>query len=162
MCSYVGNVSVAYVAGNLMCLTCNSSNGYFIDPSNVCKPCSVTNCTTCIGYTTCSVCNSPYGVTSMGTCSTCPIDGCQTCANLIACLICQAGYMKINNLCYTCPTSCTCGGYTLPRYANNDCSTICGDGIVIFPYEGCDDGNTKNGDGCSSTCQVESLSSCSG
>lgn len=162
MCSYVGNVSIAYASGNLMCLTCNSSNGYFIDPSNLCKTCSVANCATCIGYTTCSVCNTFYGVTSMGTCSMCPIDGCQSCSSLTVCSICQSGYTMMNNLCYTCPTSCNCGGYTLPRYANNDCSTTCGDGLVIFPYEGCDDGNTNSGDGCSSTCQVESLSTCSG
>ena len=162
MCSYGGNASAAYVAGNLMCLTCNSSNGYFINPSNLCQTCSVTNCATCIGYATCSVCNSGYGVTSIGTCSTCPIDGCQTCTNLSACSVCKSSYMKIGVLCYTCPTSCTCGGYTLPKYSNGDCSTVCGDGIVIFPYEGCDDGNTKSGDGCSSTCQVESLSTCSG
>ena len=31
---------------------------------------------------------------------------------------------------------------------------ICGDGVVILPEE-CDDGNTTDGDGCSSTCRVE-------
>ena len=34
------------------------------------------------------------------------------------------------------------------------CSPICGDGIKVGS-EGCDDGNTKSGDGCSSTCQIE-------
>ena len=34
------------------------------------------------------------------------------------------------------------------------CQGICGDGIV-FPGEACDDGNTRNGDGCSSTCTKE-------
>jgi cysteine-rich repeat protein len=32
--------------------------------------------------------------------------------------------------------------------------SVCGDGIVD-PAETCDDGNTKNGDGCSSTCTLE-------
>ena len=32
---------------------------------------------------------------------------------------------------------------------------ICGDGIVNQESEQCDDGNTENGDGCSSTCQRE-------
>jgi cysteine-rich repeat protein len=154
LCSYSGNISIAYSSSNFMCLTCNSTLGYFIDPNNVCQPCSVANCATCLGYTSCAVCSGGYGVTASGTCSTCPITGCQTCTNLTACSVCSTGYNKINNLCYTCPTSCTCGGYTLPKYSNGDCSTICGDGIVIFPYEGCDDGNTNNGDGCSSTCQV--------
>lgn len=162
MCSYSGNTSAAYNSSYFMCLTCNSTLGYFIDPYNTCQPCSVANCATCLGLTFCSVCNAGYGVTASGTCSTCPISGCQICLNLTACSNCSAGYNNINNLCYTCPTSCTCGGYTFPKYSNGDCSTVCGDSIVIFPYEGCDDGNKYNGDGCSSTCQVEAFSSCSG
>ena len=38
---------------------------------------------------------------------------------------------------------------------------VCGDG-VIEGTEQCDDGNTVNGDGCSSTCQVESGFTCNG
>ncbi len=34
----------------------------------------------------------------------------------------------------------------------------CGDGIVNQPSEECDDGNNIDGDGCSSSCQLESLS----
>src|SRR5262249_13059098 len=34
------------------------------------------------------------------------------------------------------------------------CATVCGDGIQIGA-EQCDDGNTMNGDCCSSTCQLE-------
>jgi cysteine-rich repeat protein len=33
---------------------------------------------------------------------------------------------------------------------------LCGDGIITSPTEQCDDGNTDNGDCCSSTCQFES------
>jgi hypothetical protein len=32
---------------------------------------------------------------------------------------------------------------------------VCGDGTVEMPAEQCDDGNTDDGDGCSSTCQLE-------
>ncbi|HHX58484.1 MAG TPA: DUF4215 domain-containing protein [Candidatus Moranbacteria bacterium] len=32
---------------------------------------------------------------------------------------------------------------------------FCGDGIINQPSEQCDDGNTQDGDGCSSTCQIE-------
>ena len=35
----------------------------------------------------------------------------------------------------------------------SQCSEICGDGRVF--YQQCDDGNTVNGDGCSSTCKIE-------
>jgi cysteine-rich repeat protein len=45
-----------------------------------------------------------------------------------------------------------------PRGANanddNDCRPVCGNGVVEAG-EQCDDGNTNNGDGCSSTCQIE-------
>jgi cysteine-rich repeat protein len=38
-------------------------------------------------------------------------------------------------------------------------ATICGNGKVE-PEEQCDDGNTKNGDGCSSICQKETQGTC--
>jgi fibro-slime domain-containing protein len=36
-----------------------------------------------------------------------------------------------------------------------DCSSSCGDGILLGADEECDDGNLRDGDGCSSTCKVE-------
>jgi|GEM_PF-1932030 len=39
------------------------------------------------------------------------------------------------------------------------CVAVCGDGIV-FPGEACDDGNSTNGDGCSSTCTIEPGATC--
>ncbi|MCH8147578.1 MAG: DUF4215 domain-containing protein [Planctomycetes bacterium] len=43
----------------------------------------------------------------------------------------------------------------------NDVSTICGNGN-LDPGEECDDGNTDNSDGCSSTCTVEPDCQCTG
>lgn len=40
--------------------------------------------------------------------------------------------------------------------------TVCGDGVIDSPPETCDDGNTSNGDGCSSVCAVSSGWTCSG
>lgn len=40
------------------------------------------------------------------------------------------------------------------RYAAGATAHVCGNDIR-HPYEGCDDGNTQGGDGCSSQCQVE-------
>jgi cysteine-rich repeat protein len=37
---------------------------------------------------------------------------------------------------------------------------VCGDGIVDVATETCDDGNTTSGDGCSSTCQIETVNKC--
>jgi cysteine-rich repeat protein len=36
----------------------------------------------------------------------------------------------------------------------SDCGTVCGNGL-LEATEQCDDGNTVEGDGCSSTCTVE-------
>jgi cysteine-rich repeat protein len=41
------------------------------------------------------------------------------------------------------------------------CDLSCGDGCVK-PHEGCDDGNSNNGDGCSSICEVETDWGCLG
>jgi cysteine-rich repeat protein len=50
------------------------------------------------------------------------------------------------------------GDHCCPPGANStndsDCAPACGNNVVE-PGEGCDDGNTSNGDGCSSTCQIE-------
>jgi len=43
--------------------------------------------------------------------------------------------------------------------ATGQCTSNCGDGLVIS--EQCDDGNAKDGDGCSSTCKVEAGFTCS-
>ena len=36
-----------------------------------------------------------------------------------------------------------------------ECPKVCGDGIVVVDAENCDDGNTFDGDGCDSQCQIE-------
>lgn len=155
LCDYSGNNSLAYNASYFTCLDCNTTANYFINANSTCSICTATNCVNCASLTTCKVCVTGYGVNSSGICSTCPIDNCATCYNLTACKVCSGAYLLMANyLCATCPASCTCGGYTFPRKANGDCSTICGDGIIISTYEGCDDNNTIDGDGCSSTCQI--------
>ena len=47
-------------------------------------------------------------------------------------------------------TGCSFGDNLTGRSGNSNCGNH-----VVDPGEGCDDGNTINGDGCSSTCQVE-------
>ena len=58
----------------------------------------------------------------------------------------------------------TCSGGTSTSL--DTCSQICGDGIefpLYFPWtDYCDDDNLLNGDGCSSTCHVETGFTCSG
>ena len=50
-------------------------------------------------------------------------------------------------------TSCPLGTFSSP--GASICSAVCGDSITAV-VEGWDDGNTSNGDGCSSSCSVES------
>lgn len=50
------------------------------------------------------------------------------------------------------------GGYSVDP-SLNECKPICGDGLVA-PEEECDDANLNAGDGCSSTCQVETYFVC--
>jgi cysteine-rich repeat protein len=47
-----------------------------------------------------------------------------------------------------------CSGVS-PTTGVSVCAPSCGDGVWSYYLEGCDDGNTMNGDGCSSTCTVE-------
>ncbi len=50
---------------------------------------------------------------------------------------------------------CDSGGYDSMTCDNNCTMPVCGDGHTnTSAGETCDDGNTTNGDGCSSTCQM--------
>lgn len=66
----------------------------------------------------------------------------------LRCLPCPAGC----SVCPTCDSCSTCAaGFTL-NSATSLCNEVCGDGKrFVLP---CDDGNTINGDGCSSSCQI--------
>ena len=53
----------------------------------------------------------------------------------------------------------TCSGGTSTK--KDTCLEICGDGRNFHTFANeCDDGNTVNGDGCSSTCTVENGFTC--
>ncbi|CAD8118577.1 unnamed protein product [Paramecium sonneborni] len=38
---------------------------------------------------------------------------------------------------------------------NNQCQSICGNGLLVEQFEQCDDGNNQDDDGCNSKCQIE-------
>ena len=68
---------------------------------------------------------------------------------------CENGVQK-----RTCTDSNNCGATSGKPDEIMSCSfSFCGNEI-IETGEGCDDGNTINGDGCSSSCQIESQQSC--
>ena len=86
------------------------------------------------------------------------------CTNIIGCIVTK--FIDSQVVCSACDLSkklsltnsiCEC----MPGFYINStgkCLEICGDGKVF--YEQCDDGNTINGDGCSSICKIESQYIC--
>jgi fibro-slime domain-containing protein len=54
-----------------------------------------------------------------------------------------------------CAASCTLE----PDCSTGTCASKCGDGIKLSPEE-CDDGNARDGDGCSQTCHIEAGFTC--
>lgn len=97
------------------------------------------------------------------------MDGCQECLVHDECLVCDNGdnyelnlttntcqckllYFRVGLVCMNCSTSCLCNGW---YWEGPVCQTRCGDKILVYETEECDDGNTVDGDGCSSTCKQE-------
>lgn len=101
----------------------------------------------CLGNSICSAlltCNGNFICDGDEDCNNCPSD-CGVCPVTCPNNICSAA----SNECNTCyDPSGTLASHSL------DC--FCGDGVVCSSRgEQCDDGNNNNGDGCSSTCQIE-------
>jgi cysteine-rich repeat protein len=101
----------------------------------------MTNCLQCTTGTNCQSCDTNYyfNTTTLKCEVTCTaINFCYNCnlnalaANGIDCLACSPGYHAVTT---------------------SACTTQCSDGVVT-PDESCDDGNSINGDGCSSACAV--------
>ncbi|MGE0791680.1 MAG: DUF4215 domain-containing protein [Sandaracinaceae bacterium] len=66
----------------------------------------------------------------------------------------QCGHAAIT-MCSTTSDGCCPGGCNAGNDA--DCAPVCGNSVTEAP-ETCDDGNTMSGDGCSSTCMLETAS----
>ena len=92
-------------------------------------------------------------------CLECP-ETCLTCKSpgtASDCIKCVPDRMMSESLCLPCNLIV---GYQYP-IRSNICTEICGDGIDLERL-GCDDGNVRNGDGCSSSCEIERGWECSG
>lgn len=94
-------------------------------------------------------------------CNDADCNGNALCINVSSCGIngCESG-----EDCNSCPVDCgtcppTCGDNLCDTTCNecNECQIdcFCGNNVICSQTEQCDDGNTINGDGCSSTCQSE-------
>lgn len=102
------------------------------------------------------------------------ISHCKTCSNSVSCTLCYPNYaLDGSNICVgafncsaiqnclLCTMASGCSNCSLGFNLTNStaCNSVCGDGVKAAS-EACDDGNTQNGDGCSSNCTIESAYYC--
>ena len=100
---------------------------------------------------------NPTGLTCRPDCSGVDESGCKpTCGNNLLekgepCEGTNLDGKTCTDLGYVAPAGLKCTGCTLD---GSGCKAVCGNG-KIEPGEDCDDGNTSNGDGCSSACKQD-------
>lgn len=163
------------------CLTCSSDNHravsantcpcvseYTDNGASLCIKCSsvIVGCLNCSSNTTCTSCLPGFTGNTTCTCNGTIISG--FCNQIYGCT--SASNINGTQLCTACSESlylqlaanftCICIKGTSTR-PNLTCRIDCGDNYVL-PQEGCDDGNLKSGDGCSSSCTVEKNWACVG
>lgn len=97
-------------------------------------------------------CSSGYFDNNTKICLKVPLvcsTSCTSCSNVAAnCTSCNATNRRI-----LVSSDCVCksGFYST---SVTDCKEICGNGLMASNDKECDDGNTNNGDGCSSICTI--------
>jgi cysteine-rich repeat protein len=147
---------------------CSCPNGMYLDNYGVCEIIILPPVT----------CSAGSYFDSVKGCVSCPA-GCKTCSSATVCTSCSLnGYSVQNNVCAPlcgdglivgnetcdnkgigqgCSSTCqiqpfyVCSGQ--PSVCIYNGPAVCGDGM-IETGETCDDGNSRSGDGCSSTCKV--------
>ncbi len=119
------------------CQECNETAGYIFKSPSKCVP---RNCAE--GFF--------LNLTSL-VCQSC-LENCKTCTGSANCTECLKGYSLSDNS--TKCSSCISRTGLTSKPGSDVCVEICGDGIDLGML-GCDDGNTVDGDGCSSNCEVE-------
>lgn len=154
-----------FCSSSIVCTTCDSTNYfqlsatthqcscivgyYYASGTRTCVSCSTLSsaCTSCFSSSICTNCVNGYSLVA-GACH------------------CPVGKYVSGSLCLLCPSTCTvctiagCSSCVSGYYATAAavCDEICGDGrLFVLP---CDDGNLIDGDGCSSTCQIETNFAC--
>lgn len=127
------------------CYKCNINLGYIMVSENICM------------FPTCT--DGFYYNKTARACKECPKE-CTTCTSSTNCTNCQKGYL-LDNENKRCLEMCTKLGFTKKKNTVDECTEICGDGRNMGILE-CDDGNSKDNDGCSSDCKVEEYYECSG
>ncbi|CAD8093520.1 unnamed protein product [Paramecium sonneborni] len=123
---------------------------------SICFQC-VANCQSCTiknFKNTCDLCFDGYYLKD-NECNKCQ-SSCNTCINQKTCLTCLIINSQPDEK-GQCPKCINQQGYYI---INRQCIQKCGDAILT-ENEQCDDGNSLNGDGCNSQCQIEKYYTCS-
>ena len=107
-------------------------------------------CAICSGSSSsCSKCQQSYFLQN-STCLACD-STCLTCngVSMNDCIECSDNLLLYNSTCiHDCPQ-----GYIISSF--HTCAIKCGDGFIFDGPDFCNDGNSIDGDGCSSTCHIE-------
>ena len=143
-CSSASACSLCAAGHFLLGCSCVAScpDGYAANSSSrECEACTPYKCLTCPAdkavCTSCAVADRYYLQQASSTCAYCATPSTVQATQCVACP--SVGYFTSEE---------------------GECVELCGDGIRFA--HACDDGNTEDGDGCSSECAVESGFSCSG
>ncbi|CAD8098543.1 unnamed protein product [Paramecium sonneborni] len=139
---------------------CDDGNIYPYDGCYKCKIQCQYGCNIC-NQQICLDCQTGYELNSNGLCYEICGDGliigkeeCDDMNNIKedGCFNCQ---FQCHQQCLICAQGiCLLCNYGWQSY-NNQCQTICGNGLLVEQYEQCDDGNNESFDGCDSYCQIE-------
>lgn len=143
LCSTCDSTSLLVMSGG----SCVCMTGYYMDALQTCQNCTAAmmGCDTCTSSTICTSCNSTNNFVLNATTNSC---------------VCIPTYVVLGSVCVDCMTTCVCTGYQwVNGIVGGTCAPFCSDGLTIAP-EQCDDGNLVDGDGCNSTCNVESDYTC--
>ena len=122
--------------------TCNQTMDFFLS-SGACVACSLPHCADCDNLTSCATCAAGYSFNKFHRCDLCFVLGCDEC------LTNDPNFCSISN---------TAEGFFVD--ASGQCTSVCGDGLTAVGLQVCDDGNLIDGDGCSSTCLIQSDHNC--
>jgi len=132
-------------SSDLPCVSCVNSIGAVIQPSCAKDGCAVGG-------------NDICGAQGLG-CRASDTGACFECTNKQGTMVAVASPSTCGNGVLEPGEQCDDGARNadaINALCRTNCrSAGCGDGIMDFPLEACDDGNVRNGDGCSMLCQPE-------
>lgn len=136
------------------CVKCNNQDGYYKNNGQRIGECKKIVCQT-----------SSYFDVDSASCLPCPIE-CETCNSTYPtqCTKCAWEYFQFpsdKKGLVDCKSCNDFRGFQKGKTGATSCAEICGDGLHMGVLA-CDDGNTLNGDGCSSVCTIEPGFECSG